>query len=150
MVCDRLENASQYYGLGPRFERALRYLQEHDLSTLVPGEYEIDGRDVFLKIQSYATDVPENCKIELHEHYADVQLILQGFEEFGYTHRLYSTIKNPYNEDIDMALVNCTEIGTILQKPGCFVIAFPQDAHQSCRIFSKRCQVKKALVKVRL
>ena len=150
MICDRIENASTYYCLGSRFETALRYLAEHDLSALAPGEYPIDGRDVFLKIQEYETTTPENCKIELHELYADVQFIIEGEEEFGYSHRSGSIPKVPYNPATEMALVDCPELGIIIQKPGCFAIVFPQDAHQSCRIYKKPCRIKKGLIKVRL
>ena len=150
MICDRIENASTYYCLGSRFETALRYIAENDLSGLAPGEYPIDGRDVFLKMQDYETRDPEKCKIELHEVYADVQCILEGEEEFGYCHRSGSNPKVPYDAAIDMALVDCPELGRIIQKPGCFVIVFPQDAHQSCRVYGKPCRIKKALIKVRL
>ncbi|MGE4282673.1 MAG: YhcH/YjgK/YiaL family protein [Clostridia bacterium] len=150
MICDRIENASRYYCMGPLFEKALRYLQDNDLSVLAPGIYEIDGKDVFLKIQSYETMEPSLCKIELHEVYADVQMILEGQEEIGYTHRVYSTPKIPYDPTIDMALVECVEIGPIVMKPGCFIVAFPQDAHQSCRISGTAGRIKKALIKVRI
>jgi YhcH/YjgK/YiaL family protein len=150
MICDRIENASTYYCLGPRFEAALRYLAEQDLSGLAVGEYPIAGRDLFLKIQEYETTDPEACKIELHKVYADVQFILRGEEEFGYIHKSSTQPKVQYDPAIDMALVSAPEMGTIIQKPGCFAIVFPQDAHQSCRVHKKPCRIKKAMIKVRL
>jgi uncharacterized protein, YhcH/YjgK/YiaL family len=150
MICDRIENASTYYCLGPRFEKALRFLAETDLSGYAVGIYEIDGQDVFLKIQEYETAEPEQCKIELHEVYADVQFIIQGQEEFGYCHKMYSTPHVAYDPKIDMALVKSEDMGFIIQREGHFAIAFPQDAHQSCRIFKGTSKIKKALIKVRL
>jgi YhcH/YjgK/YiaL family protein len=111
MICDRIEDASTYYFLGQRFEKALRYLAENDLSNTPVGEYEIDGRNVFLKIQEYETTIPEDCKIELHRVYADVQYIISGEEEFGYIHRSSSNPGVPYDERIDMGLVTCEDMG---------------------------------------
>ena len=34
MIIDVLENAKNYYGLGERIERALKFLEEDDLETL--------------------------------------------------------------------------------------------------------------------
>ncbi|MCD7907094.1 MAG: YhcH/YjgK/YiaL family protein [Clostridium sp.] len=150
MIADRIENAHLYYCLGERFEKALRFLATTDLSGYEPGEYEIDGRDVFVRVQTYETTEPERCKIELHRLYADVQYIVEGEELFGYVHRRYTEPKIPYDDAIEMALVSCTDMGHIIQRPGCFAIAFPDDAHQSMITHTTPQRVKKALVKVRL
>ena len=150
MICDRIENASTYYCLGPRFEKALRFLAETDFSGYTVGDYEIDGRDVFLRMQEYETTKPEACKIELHQVYADVHYIVQGEEEFGYVHKKYSTPHIPYNPETEMALVKSEDMGIILQREGCFAIVFTQDAHQSCRVLKTQSKIKKALIKVRL
>ena len=150
MICDRIENASTYYCLGPQYEKALRFLAETDFSGYAVGEYEIDGRDLFFKIQEYETTNPEACKIELHQVYADVHYILQGEEGFGYVHEKYSAPHIPYNPAIEMALVKCEDMGVILQREGCFAIVFTQDAHQSCRMLKTQSKVKKVLMKIRL
>ena len=47
MVVDKLEHASLYGGLGPRFQKALEWLRTVDPDTLTPGErVEIDGNDI--------------------------------------------------------------------------------------------------------
>ena len=53
MIVDELKNAEQYYGLGPRIEAALRYLQETDFSQVAPDRYDIEGDDVFALVQEY-------------------------------------------------------------------------------------------------
>ena len=47
MVTDSLTNAKQYYGLGERIAKALRYLQEHDGTLLPLGKTPIDGEQIF-------------------------------------------------------------------------------------------------------
>ena len=150
MICDRIENASTYYCLGPRFEKALRFLAETDLSGYAVGEHEIEGRDIYLKIQEYETAPPEDCRIEVHEVYADLLYIVQGQEGFGYSPECYSTPRKPYDPEDDRRLVHCEDLGVILQRERCFAIAFPQDAHQSCRIFKEPSKIRKALIKVKL
>ncbi len=150
MIADRIENAHLYYCLGERFEKAFRFIQNTDFSQYDVGEYPIDGTDVFCKIQIYHTMPVDQCKIELHRIYADVQYIVEGEEEFGYAHQRYTKPKVPYDDKTEMALVSCDDMGYLIQRPGCFAIAFPEDAHQSVCIHKTPQRMKKALIKVRL
>ena len=48
MVLDKIEHASLYYGLGPRFQQALEWLASVDPSTLPVGQrVDIDGDNLF-------------------------------------------------------------------------------------------------------
>ncbi len=42
MIVDYLSNAHNYYGLGPRIEAALRYLQDDDFDDLEEGSFVFD------------------------------------------------------------------------------------------------------------
>ena len=50
MIVDSLKNAALYYSVNPRLERAFEYLKRVDLSTLEPGKYEIEGKEIFLNL----------------------------------------------------------------------------------------------------
>jgi len=120
------------------------------LSNYAAGVYKIEGEDIFLKIQSYSTNDKGNCKIEVHRDYADVQYMIEGSEQLGYAHKSLCSPKTYYDKTTDMWLVNCDELGYVIQNEGCFCIVFPDDAHQSACIYKTSCNVKKALIKVRL
>ena len=48
MVFDKLEHASLYYGLGPRFQKALEWLAQADPASLPSGQrVDIDGDDIY-------------------------------------------------------------------------------------------------------
>ena len=49
-----------------------------------PGRYDIDGDKVYVLVQEYVSKTIDNCGLEAHRRYADVQYVAEGFEYFGY------------------------------------------------------------------
>ena len=77
-------------------------------------------------------------------------IIVEGEEKFGYAHRSRCQPRVLYNIDAEMELVSCDDMGYIVQRPGCFAVAFLEDAHQSACIHKTPCKIKKILVKILL
>ena len=75
MVTDSLTNAKQYYGLGERIAKALRYLQEHDCTLLPLGKTPIDGEQIFALVQDNTTKPKAEGVWEAHRRYIDVQFV---------------------------------------------------------------------------
>ena len=81
MVIDKLKNAPIYYGLGPRFRRALEWLSRADPDALPAGQrISIDGDDIFATLFDTETLPPEQCRLEFHHNYADIQYLVSGRE----------------------------------------------------------------------
>jgi YhcH/YjgK/YiaL family protein len=85
MVYDKLENAKFYYGLSPRIEKALRFLQENDLTKVKEGKTPIgldkDGEDVVVNCWMNATKPYSTAKLETHQEFLDLHYLVEGKED---------------------------------------------------------------------
>ena len=147
MIIDQLKNASMYFGLGPRVEAALRYLQGTDFEQVEPGRYEIDGDRVFALVQEYESKPKEEGFWEAHRQYVDVQYVASGAEHMGYApaERLQAGV---YDAEKDFLKLDGD--GEFLKvRAGSFVILAPQDAHMPGTAITAPQPVKKVVVKVR-
>ena len=84
MIIDRLENASRYFPLNPRFEAAFRFLAETDLATLPVGSTELDGPSLRVNLLQGPAKTRDTIKLEAHRQFIDIQLLLSGQEQFGW------------------------------------------------------------------
>ena len=65
MICGNkqdIEKILPYVSEG--LQKALQYIKETNFAEVKNGEYEIDGRDVFVRINTYATEDKINKKPE--------------------------------------------------------------------------------------
>ena len=130
MIIDRLQNAHLYYGIGKRFETGLRFLQDNwdRLEEIETGIHEIEGRDVYLVMRRYETVKVANAKTEAHRKYADIQILKQGKEWFGYqTLTTLGEMVEDYPERDVSYFKAEPEFFTL--KDDLFVLVLPQDAH---------------------
>jgi YhcH/YjgK/YiaL family protein len=81
MVYDKIENAEFYYGLSPRIEKALRFLQENDLAKFQEGKIPIDGDDVVVNVFMCTTKPYSAAKLETHDKFLDLQYLVEGKED---------------------------------------------------------------------
>ena len=146
MIIDQLKNASMYYAVSPRLERALRYLEMMDLEGLAPDRYEIAGDQVFAMVQEYDSKRMEEGLCEAHRNYIDVQYVVSGAEKMGYA----ATDKLTAGEyDGEKDFLPLEGEGEFLElTAGTFVILGPQDAHMPGMAIAEPTPVKKVVVKV--
>ena len=88
MICDALENLNRYRGLHKNLETAIDYLTAyrvtHDLSDLPLGRTEVDGENVFINVMDVDLKRPADAKLEIHDRYLDIQVLVRGEREaFG-------------------------------------------------------------------
>ncbi|MCD8360371.1 MAG: YhcH/YjgK/YiaL family protein [Acidaminococcaceae bacterium] len=57
-----------------------QYIRETNFAELANGEYEIDGRNVFVRVNTYLTEPKTDKKPEAHNQYIDVQYLGAGEE----------------------------------------------------------------------
>lgn len=130
MILDSLKNSALYYGVNPRLERAFAYLQTVDLMTLEPGKYEIDGQEIFMSLVERGLKSPEEAKLEVHDKYLDVQIVLAGEESFGWSER--KDMQQPqaaFDAQKDIQFFDDQPQTYYTLKPGQFTILLPEDAH---------------------
>ncbi|QCR22662.1 YhcH/YjgK/YiaL family protein [Pontibacter sp. SGAir0037] len=130
MILDKLQNATRYYSLHPRFAKAFQFLQESDLTTLPLGQLEIEGRNLFAII-SEGTGVPESeAKLEVHRKYIDIQYIVSGTDHMGWKDlALCEAPNDPYTAERDAAFFSDKTKNWFDVPAGSFTIFYPDDAH---------------------
>ena len=146
MIIDRLSNASLYNGVHPRLKKGFDFLLENDLQALPVGKYEIENDKVFVMIQEYDTKLIEECRLESHYSYTDIQYVIKGEERMVYTNKEETEVIEENKENDVMFLKG--EGDHLIVKEGCFAIFMPQDAHMPGVCVNQPQAVKKAVVKV--
>ncbi len=146
MIIDQLANAPLYFGLGARFARAFEYLLQTDFNALAPGRYEIQGTDVFALVQAYDTKPRAQGFWEAHRKYSDVQYVVSGVEQMGFT-SLAHLQAGDYDAAKDFVPAQgAVEVVTV--RAGSFALFMPQDAHIPGLALDVPQAVKKVVVKV--
>ena len=131
MIVDYLSNAHNYYGLGPRIEAALRYLQDADFSDMEEGSHVLElEQDGLRAIRSNFDSRPlAGAKYEFHRRAVDVQHFIAGETLCGWAHLSQLRLEE-YHEDEDYQFG--TGEGDLLRaRPGTFFIFAPHDGHMA-------------------
>lgn len=149
MILDKLENATIYSCISENLSKGFEFLNKRDLSTLEIGRYEIDGNDVFALVSEYVSKEPQNCKLEAHQTYADIQCVVSGREAIGFALLNNQDILTRYNPEKDIVFF-MGETTPLLLEEGMFAVFFPQDLHRPCMQIDGPQKVKKVVVKVKM
>ncbi len=148
MIFDKIENFELYVGLNKKIAKAFGYIIATDLSQLAPGKYEIDQDDIFALVQEYDTKDKENCKLEAHKKYIDLQYIINGVELMGIS-SLKDQVAVEKNEKDDYAFYE-GDSDFIKVNNGMFTIFFPDDLHMPGIKINHSSKVKKVVIKVKI
>jgi len=149
MILDKLENAALYEGISENLKKGFDFLKNTDLLSTEIGRYEIDGNTVFALVSEYDSKKPEDCKLEAHQVYADIQSIVSGREAIGFATLNNQTVTAEYNPDKDIVFFS-GEATPLIMEAGMFAVFFPQDTHRPCMQIDGPEKVKKVVVKVRM
>jgi YhcH/YjgK/YiaL family protein len=151
MIVDRIENAHLYAALNDRFTKAFEILTDRTLSSKQDGRYEVDGDKLYYIVQHYTTKLREECKLEAHRKYIDVQFVVSGQEILYYVPLKGLKIETPYDQTKDVAFYKVpNDLTAVNLRPGMFCILFPQDAHIPCCQFNGPSDVHKVVIKVKI
>lgn len=149
MIIDKIENSGLYADLGKRIAKALKYINSTDFSVLGPGRYEIKNNKIFAIVNVYETKSPEDCKLEAHRKYIDIQYIYSGAELIGVAPLSGQKPVEKYNKNSDCVFFK-EETSFIKMTAGMFAIFFPQDLHMPGVKANEKSKVKKIVIKVRV
>ena len=149
MVYSKLENLKDYLKKDI-YDKAVVFLNKIT-EDMPEGEYPIDGDAVFARVMSYQTKTPENCKIEGHNKYIDIQASIIGAEGIGVYCRDDLVEEEAYNDKNDVVFFDkeaATQIAYTVNIPGYFTMLFPEDAHSPQEQVLSFDKVKKFVIKV--
>jgi YhcH/YjgK/YiaL family protein len=151
MIVDKIENAHLYANLSENITKALEILKNTDFAEKTDGRYDVDGDNLYYFAQRYTTKPANQCKLEAHKNYIDIQFVADGRELLGYCPLENLEIKEPYNQAKDVALYKVPDRITLINlAPGMFCALFPQDAHMPKCQLDVPSNVLKVVVKVKI
>ncbi|MDD5746818.1 MAG: YhcH/YjgK/YiaL family protein [Candidatus Omnitrophica bacterium] len=149
MIVDTIENWKAYR-YGTAWNKAFQFLES--LSPEVEdGEYPIQGKSIFARVDTYETRTPEQAGLEAHRAYVDIQAVLDGQEAMEWFPHEQVVTKIPYDpsKDAEFFIRRTPGPGRLIVTPGIFVVFFPQDAHMPSLIAGDAPEsVKKVVVKI--
>ena len=146
MIIDRIENATLYYPIHARFERAFEHIRQMDVEIIPVGRYELDGDNMYVLVQEYNTKLREEAKWEAHRRYIDLQYVVRGAEGMGYAN-IHHLQQGEYDAAKDF-LPLFGEGDLVKLKSGYFVLLFPEDAHMPSLAIENPKPVKKVVIKI--
>ena len=153
MIIDTLSNHALYTGLNDRIDQALAHLADTDFSQLPVGNYELDGRNLFVIVNDYQTKPTEVEPFEVHRQYIDVQYVVSGEEEIGYIPLGEQTPSKAYYEKHDYeeySYETCQQQASFIPfRQGMFAIFYPNDMHMP-GVSDQPNQVRKVVIKVKI
>ncbi len=125
MIVGKL-NAPQ---VSARLDDALRAFASIYTDALAPGKYTLSGDD-FFNVKNNTTRAFEDCRFEMHEDYADVQIVLHGTEILAYRQR--GSQEQPTEQaGGDCWLFEDTDsCDQICLTEGMFAVFFPGELHK--------------------
>jgi YhcH/YjgK/YiaL family protein len=134
---------------GP-LQMALDHLRKTDFGALPAGNYDLQGKDIYVQVIDLTTKPFAETKPEVHRKYIDVQFLWSGREQIGVAN---DTGKNVVAEDLlaerDLLFYQAMENESTLEMvPGNFAVFFPADAHRPACQVDGPLAIRKVVIKV--
>lgn len=148
MVIDKIENYRLYSTLTKRLAKGFEFITNTDLVAIESGKYEIDNDAIFAIVQEYDTKEEQDCVLESHHKYIDIQYIIQGVELMGVT-SLKNQVVVEENLENDYTFYQ-GETSMLKVDEGMFTIFFPEDLHRPGVKAGQISKVKKVVIKVKI
>jgi YhcH/YjgK/YiaL family protein len=131
---------------------ALQHLRDTDFTALPAGNYDLQGKDIYVQVIDMSTKPVTDCRPEVHRQYADVQFLVSGREQIGMA---VETGKHPVSEDLlatrDLLFYSNVQDETVLtMRPGSFAVFMPSDVHRPGGAIGAPAPIRKVVIKVRV
>lgn len=131
MIMDHLNHLLRY--IPDKYQQGVGVFLAQVSPDMEEREYAIYDRHVFARVMSYDTKEKEDCRLEAHNRYIDIQASITGAEGIDVFERKALRIKEEYQPDNDVvffwqdAQIPYAQNQNI---PGMFSMLFPGEAHR--------------------
>ena len=152
MIFDKIDNISDYFEELPLLKKVEDFVVDFKNGKLADGTYEIDGKRVFAKVQSYRTrQQTHEMMFEAHKKYIDLQYIVNGIEKIRWA-RLDSVdlVEEKYSTGGDIAFYEGDAMFDFTLTKGTFLLLYPEDAHLPGLSAQKDVNVRKIVFKIQV
>lgn len=131
-----------------RVKMAINYLSKLNITKSDIGKHVVNEH-FFYTVQEYTTKYEEDCVLESHRKYIDVQLLIKGSEFMDIVDVSRLSIKEEYINDKDIVYWNIPDRMTRIKlSTGDYVVLYPENAHRGAIALEKREKVLKVVGKV--
>jgi len=152
MIFGHVRDLQSGYAWLPRPLRfALEHLGQTDFAALPAGDYELQGRDIYVKVTDLTSKPHAQTRPEVHRQYIDIHYFFHGVERISCAR---DTGENVVAEDLlaqrDVLVYAGIENESMLtMTPGSFAIFFPGDVHRPGGADDAPAPMRKVVVKLR-
>ena len=150
MIYDKVENMGLYFNSIKGFKAVEGVYKDFCANPFPSGRIDIDGDNMWCNVASYTVDADNPLKYEAHKAYADVQVMFDGEEIFGWANTNECNITQDFKDGDDIAFMDAPEGQFFRLKKGYFAVFFPEDAHAPCRKSEFSDTAHKLVFKVKL
>ena len=93
------------------------------------GSYKIVGDELFINVMTYETKPRTEGMFETHRDYADIQMMIEGIEEIGFTPNPEGlSVTEPYRPDFELYAMTDAYEGVAMER-GKLCIILPREPH---------------------
>jgi YhcH/YjgK/YiaL family protein len=159
-IIDTLANLNKYIGHYSCYNEIFSYLNQAikegssinqgiNNSPIGSSEKSILTSDIFAMEQKFNSKLREQCFLESHQKFIDIQLGILGHELMEHTHISHLEIGEDNLADKDyLSYKDYIHTNKIIIEKGLFAIFFPEDAHMGGQVYQKSELCMKTVVKV--
>ncbi|MFI3300700.1 MAG: YhcH/YjgK/YiaL family protein [Candidatus Gastranaerophilales bacterium] len=147
MIFDDIRYLSQYI----KSEEILDFVNNLDKNVAI-GKH-IINENVYANVDAYMTKPLEDCLLEAHEKFIDIQILIDGEEQINFINIDGLNEASPYDSNRDIVFFETpkNKLSSVMLNNKNFAIFYPQDAHMpQIAIENGRSKVKKVVVKIRI
>ena len=150
MIVGKIKDIEMYKGLSKNLDTAIDSIKRGDYKNGTLGRNEIDRDKVFFNFQELeSTKDFEEALFETHKKYIDIQVIVEGVENYGV---LLSDegleVAEPFNEEGDFGLFKKYPETVFTLTPEDFIIFFTDEPHMPCLKVNEKKSLRKAVYKI--
>lgn len=131
-----------------RWQKAFNFLVTADFKNAAIGTTDLIGKECFATISEYQSKDAHRAKIESHQKYIDIQMVIAGEEKIGLVLPKYATVVQPYVAERDVAFYTSDQVKNHTANAGRIFIFFKDDYHQPGLKIDQSEYVKKLVIKV--
>lgn len=134
-----------------RVNDAVAYLKELTISEQDIGKKQIVDENFYYTIQSYMTKPSNECKLESHRKYVDIQIMISGNEAMDIVDISRLKIHIEYDEEKDIILwKEPKRMARVTLKKGDAIVLYPENAHRGAISVADNEKVLKIVGKVKI
>ncbi len=131
MIYAKFEDLKMYQHI-PHHKDIITFIRNNDLLTLPYGDFDVLGKEVYIRVMHGITESIEKRKFETHRVYADLQIVLLGAEKIQTTSSNYLEPISDYDPGNDIQFFTAPPGYTsdIIVEKNQFVFFFPGESHK--------------------